>query len=73
MSKQVSTLSVRRLHEVADAGLSGATTPAMRLALVETLTREAFALAGLPAKAYQRHEAPIVIRALRPIAPAAPQ
>jgi hypothetical protein len=65
MTSRTTTLSIRRLHDVADDGLSGPTTPAARLALVETLTREAFALAGEVAAAYPRHEAPVVVRPLR--------
>ncbi|MCA2986391.1 hypothetical protein [Gemmatimonas sp.] len=66
MPERARSVSIRRLHDQPDAGLSGATTPASRLALVETLTHEAFALAGTTAIVYPRHEAPVVVRALRP-------
>ena len=71
MPKRASTLSIRGLRDAVDAGLSGPTTPAARLALVETLTREAWALTGGDLPAYPRHEAPVSIRALRPSEPAA--
>ena len=70
MTSRTTTLSIKRLHDAADDGLSGPTTPATRLALVETLTREAFALAGGEAAAYPRHEAPVVVRPLRSSLPA---
>jgi len=65
MTMRARTLSIRRLHDVPDDGLSGPTTPAARLELVDTLTREAFALAGRAAPTYARHEAPVVVRPLR--------
>jgi hypothetical protein len=40
-------------------------TPEARLAMVEPLSREAFALAGLPLPAYARAESPVVVRRLR--------
>ena len=46
-------------------GLSGATTPTERLALVEVLTQEAWALAGWALPTYARHEAPVSTRPLR--------
>lgn len=65
MPKRVSTLSIRSLRDAADAGLSGPSTPGERLALVDTLTREAWTLAGVDPPAYPRQEAPVSMRPLR--------
>lgn len=45
--------------------LSAVSTPAERLAMMEPLTLEAFALAGLPLPAYARAETPVAVRRLR--------
>jgi hypothetical protein len=57
------TVTKRSLHDPPDAGLSGPTTAAERLALVEVLTREAWTLAGLAWPTYPR--AAIPVRVLR--------
>ena len=64
MTDRVSSVVLRRLQDAPDAGLSGATTPALRVALVETLTREAWTLAGLERPAYDRCDAPVSLRPL---------
>jgi hypothetical protein len=71
MSNRVSTVTVRALRDAPDAGLSGPSTPETRLALVETLTAEAWALAGGEPAPYARHDAPVDVRPLRP--PGAPE
>jgi hypothetical protein len=56
---------VRSLHDrTPDTGLAGDTTPEARLALVETLTREAWALAGRELPRYPRDAAPVCLRPL---------
>lgn len=65
MIRCTSTITIRRLHDVSDAGLSGSTTPTERLALVEVLTREAWVLAAREIPAYSRHETPVSVRPLR--------
>lgn len=64
MGNRVSSVVLRRLQDAADAGLSGATTPSLRVALVETLTREAWTLAGLELPAYDRGDSPVSLRQL---------
>jgi hypothetical protein len=66
MNERVSTVALARLRDVPDAGLSGPTTAETRLALVETLTREAWALAGGEPPPCARHDAPVRMRPLRP-------
>ena len=53
---------VFRLGEEPPDDLSGSTTAEGRLAMVWSLTLEAWALAGLPMPAYARHETPISFR-----------
>lgn len=65
MTERPITITIRGLRAAPDSGLSGPTTPAERVALVETLTREAWALAGGDPPAYARHEAPVSVRPLR--------
>jgi hypothetical protein len=65
MADRVSTITVRALRAAPDAGTSGPSTPVTRLALVETLTREAWALAGRALPSYARREAPVSVRPLR--------
>lgn len=65
MDERVSSITVRGLRDGADAGLSGPTSPEARLALVETLTQEAWALAGGEPRPYARHDAPVALRPLR--------
>jgi hypothetical protein len=67
MAERVSTVTVRALRDAPDAGTSGPTTPLARLLLVETLTREAWAIAGFEVPAYARGDAPVRVRPLRPI------
>lgn len=64
MAHRVSSVVLRRLQDVADPGLSGATTPSLRVELVETLTREAWTLARLELPAYDRLAAPVSLRPL---------
>ena len=66
MDERVSTVVVRGLRDAPDAGLSGPSTPETRLALVATLTREAWALAGGEPPPYARQDAPVRLRPLRP-------
>ena len=66
MNERVPTILVRGLRDRPDAGLTGPSTPEGRLALVETLTREAWALAGGEPPTYARHETPVRLRPLRP-------
>ena len=65
MIERTITVTIRGLRDAPDAGLSEPGTPATRLALVDTLTREAWALAGRALPAYLRHEAPVVVCPLR--------
>jgi hypothetical protein len=65
MARRPNSVTVRRLRDAPDAGLSGSTTPLEQLALVEVLTREAWVLAGLDVPAYTRQEAPVSVRPLR--------
>ncbi len=71
MPDRQSSIRIRGLRDASDPGLSGSTTPAERLALVETLTREAWALARGDRPAYARHDAPISVRPLRVSSPRA--
>jgi hypothetical protein len=65
MTERTITVTIRGLRDAPDAGLSEPSTPATRLALVDTLTREAWALAGRALPVYPRHEAPVVVCPLR--------
>jgi hypothetical protein len=65
MDQRLTTITVRGLRDTPDAGLSGPTTPATRLALVETLTSEAWALAGGEPAPRARGELPVHLRPLR--------
>jgi hypothetical protein len=71
MTRRTSTVTARGLRDASDAGLSGSTTPTERLALVDVLTREAWALAGRDVPAYARHETPVSVRPLRAARPPA--
>jgi hypothetical protein len=42
--------------------LSATTSPEQRLAMIEPLSREAFALSGQPLPAYRRADSPVVLR-----------
>lgn len=56
---------IRSLRDhAADGGLFGDTTPEARLALVETLTREAWALAGREPSHRPRAQLPVRLRPL---------
>ena len=57
---------VRLYHRGAEPGedLSAVSTPEQRLAMVDELTREAFALAGRPLPAYARSDSPVILRRL---------
>jgi len=50
-------------HEPAE-DLSNSTTAAERLAMLQDLSREAWALSGLPVPVYERHQIPVRIVAL---------
>ena len=65
MIRRRASLTVRSLRGAPDAGLSAVGTPAECLALVETLTAEAWALAGHDLPTYARAETPVRITALR--------
>ena len=63
MADRSPTFRLRPLAEAPDAGLAGRTTADERLALVEVLTCEAWALTGAPIPAYARVDIPVrVIR-----------
>ncbi|MDQ3697586.1 MAG: hypothetical protein M3373_06125 [Gemmatimonadota bacterium] len=66
MRARLSGISIRGLRGPPDTGLSPPTTPEARLALVETLTREAWAITGSAMPTYVRRDTPISIRPLRP-------
>ncbi len=65
MDERVRTVTLCGLRDAPDPGLSGPTTPEARLALVETLTREAWALAGGEPPSAARGDLPIRLRPLR--------
>lgn len=73
MARRTKSVTVRRLRDAPDAGLSGSTTPVEQLVLVEVLTREAWVLAGLDVPAHSRQEAPVSVRPLRASSSTAPQ
>ena len=55
---------VFRLGAEPGEDLSAVSTPEQRLAMVDELTRDAFALAGRPRADYARAESPVVVRRL---------
>jgi hypothetical protein len=57
---------VRVFRRGAEPGedLSAVSTPEQRLAMVDELTRDAFALAGRPRADYARADSPVVLRRL---------
>ena len=57
------SISLRPLRSAPDAGLSAATTASERMALVETLTLEAWTLAGQGLPSYARADLPVRKRA----------
>jgi hypothetical protein len=63
------SITHRRLLDSTDAGLSGPTSAPERIALVEILTREAWALSALASPSYARCEIPTSIHPLRTIDP----
>lgn len=65
MHERAIGIRMRGLRDAPEPGLSASTTPEERLSLVETLTREAWALAGGPLPTYARSEAPVCVRPLR--------
>ena len=65
MRRIVTSATVRPLRDRPDAGVSVTGTPESRLALVATLTREAWSLAGLPEPSYERSTMPVRVRPLR--------
>jgi hypothetical protein len=67
MSERVISIVRRKLSDSSDSGLSAPGTPEDRIALVDTLTAEAWSLAGLRIPEYDRSAAPIHIRPLRAV------
>jgi hypothetical protein len=65
MSERVISIGRRKLSDPPDSGLSVPGTPQDRVALVATLTAEAWSLAGLRIPEYDRASTPIHIRSLR--------
>ena len=57
-------MRVYRLGSEPSEDLSATTTPEQRLAMMEPLAREAFALSGQPLPAYRRADSPVVLRRL---------
>jgi hypothetical protein len=66
MTERTIQISRHGLYDAPDTGLSSPTTPEERIALVETLTREAWALTGRKLPEYLRHDAPVRVRRLSP-------
>ena len=64
MDERVSTMTLRGLRDAPDAGLTGPTTAEARLALVDVLTREAWALMAFEPRPYARQRAPVRVRRL---------
>lgn len=71
MSDRVVSIVRRKLSAPPDSGLSVPGTPQHRIALVATLTAEAWSVAGLHIPEYARAATPIHIRTLRAAPPAA--
>lgn len=69
MDERVISIISRSLYDSPDSGLSVSGTPEERLALVATLTREAWALAGLVIPAYERANSPVSVRSLHATRP----
>ncbi len=67
MTRPRMTIAVRPLRSSPDAGLSASGTAVERLVLVETLTAEAWAVAGHAVPTYARANAPVHVGALRPV------
>jgi hypothetical protein len=65
MRKRAVFVVSRKLSDVPDSGLSSPGLPEARIALVATLTAEAWVLAGLGTPEYTRAETPISVRSLR--------
>ena len=69
MTERVISIVRRKLTDSPESGLSATGTPQERVALVATLTAEAWSLAGLRIPEYDRAAAPIHIRPLRAVPP----
>lgn len=65
MRRPVASVETRSLRDLPDDGLATPGTSASRLALVETLTMEAWALAGRSVPVYARAEMPVSVRPLQ--------
>jgi hypothetical protein len=65
MANRVTTVTIRALSDAPDAGLAELGTAASRLALVETLSAEAWELSGLASEGSSRARGPIRTRPLR--------
>ncbi len=65
MANRVTTVTIRALSDAPDAGLAELGTAASRLALVETLSAEAWALSGLASEESSRARTPVRTRSLR--------
>lgn len=69
MSERAKSILYKKLSDTPDAGLSIRGTPQDRIALLATLTAEAWLLAGLSVPAYERAATPVHIRSLREVPP----
>ena len=58
------TVRVVPLLDTVDSGLSGILSVAERVELVETLTREAWAISGKPLPTYSRADCPVRVASL---------
>ena len=73
MTERVTSIVRRKLRDSPDSGLSAPGTPEDRVALVGTLTAEAWSLVGLRVPEDDRAAAPIHIRPLRAVPPVGPR
>lgn len=64
MNDRVSTMTLHGLRDAPDAGVAGPTTAEARVALVDVLTREAWALSAMEPRPYPRGHAPVRVRRL---------
>lgn len=71
MDSREITLALRSLHAEPDNGLSAPLSPSEMLALVETLSRESWALAGHVESTFPRTAWPVTVRKLRDATPRA--
>jgi hypothetical protein len=64
MMRRIASVEIHALRDAPEGGISGPSTPESRLALVETLTLEAWVLAGRSTVRCRRSEMPVAIRPL---------